>query len=151
MRNELSPLWKKFLSQYSAGKGGVLGKVPSGTALVELLDKWLRLLYACDVKRRENLKGRKVVLLEEIEVLGGSSFKACSTEIDDDNEDEIFPAEVIEENRPLMTDVSIEADSDSEYANCSLNESLSSCSSIDTVVKAVPNDNREEPSGRRGW
>ena len=50
----------------------------------------------------------------------------------------IFPAEVIEENRPLMTDVSIEADSDSEYANCPLNESLSSCSSIDTIVKAVP-------------
>ena len=86
MRNELSPLWKKFLSQYSAGKGGVLGKVPSGTALVELLDKWLRLPYACDLKRRENLKDRKVVL-EEIEVLGGSLFKACLTEIDDDNED----------------------------------------------------------------
>ena len=79
-----------------------------------------------------------MVLLEEIEVVGGSSFKACSTEIDDDNEDEIFPCEVNEENRPLMSDVSVEADSDSEYANCPLNESLSSCSSLDTVVKAVP-------------
>ena len=143
MRNELSPLWIKFLSQHSAGKGGVLGKVPSGTALVELLDKWLRLLYACDLKRRENLKDRKVVLLEEIEVLGGSSFKACSTEIDDNNVDEIFPGEVNEENRPSMSDVSVEADSDSECANCPLNESLSSCSSLDTEVKAV----KDLPSG----
>ena len=84
--HKAAPCQKKNSYQNSAGKGGVLGKVPSGTALVELLDKWLRLPYACDLKRRENLKDRKVVL-EEIEVLGGSLFKACLTEIDDDNED----------------------------------------------------------------
>ena len=44
MRNELAPLWVKFLAQHSAGKGGILNKIPSGTALIELLEKWHQLL-----------------------------------------------------------------------------------------------------------
>ena len=44
MRNELAPLWMKFLAQHNAGKGGILNKIPSGTALIELLEKWHQLL-----------------------------------------------------------------------------------------------------------
>jgi hypothetical protein len=71
MRNELAPLWVKFLSQHNAGRGGVLNAILSGTALVEPLKKWLCLLYACDLKRKENLKDKKFQV-EEAEELGGS-------------------------------------------------------------------------------
>ena len=76
MRNELGPLWIKFVAKNNAGRGGVINQIPSGTALVELLDKWLRLVYAVEKRRKENIKDKKT-LLEEPEVLGGSSSKVC--------------------------------------------------------------------------
>lgn len=81
MRNDLGPLWVKFLATHNAGKGGVLTTIPSGTALLELLEKWLRCVYAVEMKRKESIKDKKVPP-EGAEVLGGSSAKVCENERD---------------------------------------------------------------------
>ena len=112
LRNNILPLWDALVKLVGKGADGSL-KVPSGKALVELLDKFLLSVYLSEQKFKDRCK---VINIDNtLEENGGSTYKASeanrndieepsleenggSTDNNDSNNDEeCIPPEVTED------------------------------------------------------